>query len=159
MPVVAADAALKAARNYCRWHVFPSQTDTLTLDGSYRFVQMLPSLHVTAITSVTEDGTLLTAGTDYEWSEAGMLRRLGCNPWTGKMRGLVVVLVHGYSSEPEDFQEVVERVAARGSSDNGAIRQVGQVVYGTTSDGVGVGGTLTQADKAQLAPYRIPLVP
>src|SRR5690348_1490097 len=114
MPVDQAAAALTAAQNYCRWHVFPSREETLTLDGSYQFVQMLPSLLVTAVAEVVEDGTTLVEGTDYEWSEIGELRRLGACPWTGKLRGLVVTLTHGYETEPADFAAVVERVALRG---------------------------------------------
>lgn len=157
MPVDQAAAALQVVQDYCRWHVFPSTTETLTLDGPYQFVLMLPSLLVTDVTTVIEDGTTLVEGADYEWSEIGILRRLGDTPWTGKLRGLSVTLTHGYASEPDALAAVVERVAARGSSDGGTVRQVGQVAYATTRDGVGVGGTLTAADKAQLAPYRIPL--
>lgn len=157
MPVDPSDAALATVQSYCRWHVFPSREETLVLDGSYRFVQMLPSLRVTAISAVVEDGTSLVESTDYEWSEIGLLRRLGSSPWTGKLRGLSVTLTHGFEFEPDDFAAVVERVGARSSSDAGAVRQVGQVAYATTTQGVGVGGALTDFDKAQLAPYRIPL--
>lgn len=159
MPVDQAAAALATVQGYCRWHVFPSEEETLVLDGPYSFVVMLPSLHVTAVSAVVEDGTTLVEGTDYEWSEIGLLRRLGCNPWTGKLRGLSVTLTHGFDPEPVDVAAVVERVAARSSSDAGAVRQVGQVAYATTNQGVGVAGALTDFDKAQLAPYRIPLNP
>jgi hypothetical protein len=126
------------------------------LDGSGLALQFLPSMHVTAVASVVDDGATLVDGTDFAWSTQGWLQKLTCGAFSWKPRSVVVTLTHGYDEIPDDVQAVIDRLAARASSDAGALRQVGQVAYATTTAGVGVGGALTDFDKAQLRPYRIP---
>jgi hypothetical protein len=81
--------------------------DEVTLDGNGRESLLLPVWPTTAVTSVVLDGELLVEGTDYTWSDAGMLRRLGCLCWPDRLRCLVVTYSHGWDPIPEDIQEVV----------------------------------------------------
>lgn len=89
-------AATDSIRSECGWHVGPVRSETLTLDGSGGTILLVPSLHVTAITSVTENGTLLTVDTDFDWSVNGVLERLS-GMWAGKRRSIVVALTHGFA--------------------------------------------------------------
>ena len=102
LPVGYDPAAVAAAeamvRSYCGWHIAPSETHTVTLDGKGGSTLFLPSLHVTAITSITVDGTLLAA-TGYEWSETGQVNRK-YGAWPRKLRSIVVVFTHGYTDVP-----------------------------------------------------------
>lgn len=152
--------ALATVRNFCRWHVWPSRDEEITLDGSGSYLQLLPSLKVTAIASVVEDGKTLIVGTDFDWSENGELVRLGFRPWTCKRRAVVVTLTHGWvgPEPPDDVSQVLSRVAVRAASDTGTLRQTGHVIYGVNADGVSPAGSLTGADEKQLMPYRIALV-
>lgn len=165
-----ADATARAeaeVRAYCGWHVAPARTDTLTLDGPGSLALLLPSLHVTAVTSVTEDGTLVAA-TDYQWSESGVVRRTahatswspwGAPRWTDALRGLVITFTHGYTTWPLDVLSVVERLAARAveaSSGSMLLTQVGGVSYATDDDGLPVTAALTRVDRAVLDRHKLP---
>ena len=140
------DAACSAVRAYCGWHVAPSVTETVILDGSGSSVQMLPSLHVTDLTSITNDGTLVT---DPEWSEAGMVR--GC--WTGRFRGVTVQMTHGYDECPAEILGVLTEAASRGVGS--AVSQVGQVRMGDSS-GVPGAASFMLDQKAVLDRYALP---
>jgi hypothetical protein len=87
------DQAVSNIRAACGWHIAPVLTETVTLDGPGRSVLLLPSLRVTDVASVTENGRELVEGTDYEWSAKGTLRRR-CG-WTDRYRGIVVEFTHG----------------------------------------------------------------
>lgn len=95
-------AAQRTVRNYCRWHIAPSVTETLTLDATGGTLLRLPSAYVTDVVSVTRDGTLLDPG-DYEWSQHGMIR----GRWPYKFRSVVVELTHGYDLCPDDVYDVL----------------------------------------------------
>lgn len=104
------DAACRAVRDYCGWHVAPSVSHTLTLDGPGGTLLVLPSLRVTDVAEVTNDGTALT---DPEWSEAGMVRT---GRWTQRFRGVTVTLTHGYDKCPEDILEVLRHMVGQRSA-------------------------------------------
>lgn len=104
-PSLAASARI---RRYCGWHIWPSETASVDLDGEGGRCIFLPSLHVTAVTSVIADGVTLT---DYQWSENGVMERI-CWP-TGR-RNITVNFVHGYDNLPDDLADVAARVEARG---------------------------------------------
>jgi hypothetical protein len=108
-------AALKAATRRFRGAVGHSvdlvANDEVTLDGNGRESLLLPVWPTTAVASVELDGEALVEGTDYAWSEAGMLRRLGCLYWPDRLRCLDVVYSHGWGPTlddiPADVQEAV----------------------------------------------------
>lgn len=81
--------------------------DVVTLDGNGRESLLLPVWPTTAVSSVLLDGDELVEGTDFSWSDAGMLRRLGCYHWPDKLRCLTVTYSHGWDPVPEDIQEAV----------------------------------------------------
>jgi len=111
--------ALRAASRRFRGQVHHRVTfvadDVVVLDGSGRTSLLLPVWPVTAVSSVVLDGTELVEGTDYSWSDAGILRRLGCLHWPDRLRCLQVTYSHGWPLDdiPGDIQEVVlERAEA-----------------------------------------------
>jgi len=112
--------ALRAASRRFRGQVHHQVTfvadDVVVLDGNGRESLLLPVWPVTAVTSVVLDGTTLTEGTDYSWSDAGILRRLGCLFWPDRLRCLQVTYSHGWNglaNIPGDIQEaVLERAEA-----------------------------------------------
>lgn len=81
--------------------------DHVTLDGNGRESLLLPVWPTTAVASVALDDELLVEGTDYQWSDMGALRRLGCRRWPDSLRCLAVVYSHGWNPIPEDIQEAV----------------------------------------------------
>lgn len=141
-------------RGFCGWHVTPSVTETITVDGSGRGLIMLPSLHVTAVTSVTEDGVALLPA-DYTWNAAGCLARVGTRFWSTAASSVTVTFTHGHASAP-DLARVIKAAATRGQdSPNGSfIRQVGLVAFqAPKSDG------FLESELAVLNRYRIPATP
>jgi hypothetical protein len=91
--------------------VVPVTTETVTLDGNGRESLLLPVWPTTAVQTVVLEGVTLVEGTDYDWSDAGILRRLGCRVWPDKLRCLQVGYSHGWATTPEDIQEVVSERA------------------------------------------------
>ncbi|MGW4300424.1 mobile element protein [Streptomyces sp. NPDC004646] len=109
--------ALRAASRRFRGQVGHRVTfvadDVVWLDGVGRTSLLLPVWPTTAVTEVLLDGQALTEGSDYAWSESGILRRLGCLHWPDRLRCLRVTYSHGFAESPEDVQEVVaERAEA-----------------------------------------------
>lgn len=64
-------AAQAAIRRYCGWHVAPSVTRTIRLDGHGGDSLLLPSKHVTALSSLKLDGVEHVQ--DARFGEAGSL--------------------------------------------------------------------------------------
>lgn len=156
-----ADRLLQAealVRSYCAWHIAPSREVTLTLDGLGNTVQVLPSLHVTAVTSVTDDGTLLVADTDYTWSEDGALTRADVCRWGA--RKIEVAFTHGYTDPPAEVTAVVQAVAQRAVDNPGSKprQQVGPFADTFSQSGFNQAPALTllDAEKAILDRYRLP---
>lgn len=104
--LAALNAASRRFRGAVRHPVTLVSGDTFVLDGAGSYSVLLPAAPVVSVVSVELEGTALTAGTDYEWSADGYLRRLGA-PWPDKLRCLEGVYAHGYALVPEDIQEVV----------------------------------------------------
>ena len=98
-------AAVGAVRAYCGWHVAPSVTEEVTVDGSGGSVQFLPTLYLTGVQDVTADGRVVS---DPEWSQHGMLRGVrSC-----RFRGVVATITHGYDSFPVEVEAVARDMAS-----------------------------------------------
>lgn len=114
-------AALRAATRRFRGAVGHPVTlvvdDEVTLDGNGRESILLPVWPTTAVASVTLDGTLLVERVDYDWSDAGILRRLNCKRWPDRLRCLAVIYSHGWPEDqvPEDVIEAVIDQARSGA--------------------------------------------
>lgn len=140
-------------RSYCGWHIAPSVTETITLRSAYGArVLMLPSLKVTAVSTVTYVGEAGTLAVEADFT-TGVLR-MSSAAWSG---GLVTVtFTHGYSDMPFEVQAVLEGLTERMTDTPGMVTQVGAVRYATGGDGLPVGGILTASDKTVLDAYRLP---
>ena len=140
------DAACATVRAFCGWHVAPSVTQPMTVDGPGGSMLLLPTLHLTNVTSVTNDGTAVT---DPEWSEAGMVR----GAWSTKFRGVTLSMTHGYELCPDDVALVAQALALRVQANpESAVR----VQRGPFSDQYEAGNGLTAFEKATLDRYRLP---
>ncbi len=118
-------AAEDQVRDFCGWHVAPSRTETITLDGSGTNLLLLPSTHVTAISSISENGVALAAAY-YSWSEDGVVEKLyGC--WTRKRRAVQVSLTHGYPTCPAAIRREVARLAAASYANPAPLDELSQL--------------------------------
>jgi hypothetical protein len=157
------EAASALVRTYAGWHIAPVLTaQTMTVDGSGGTVQLLPTMRLTAVTSVSETTTgaavLLSALADeYEWSEAGYLLKRGWT-WTTRLRGVTAVVNHGYALVP-DVAHVVMMMAARAAA-GVPMAGVTQETTGPFSVTYGADGVSLAAHELRaLARYRLPLAP
>lgn len=151
------EGASAGIRRYCGWHISPSKTETLTLDGSGGRLIQLPTLHVTAVVSVKEDGEVLDPDC-YEWSATGELRRLH-RWWSNRYRSLEVQFTHGYNEVPDLKQIVLQVCAAAVASPMGAtVERAGQVSvqWGSTAPGVAGGMTFQPRDLEIINQYKLP---
>ena len=137
-------AACAAVRAYCGWHVAPSVTEDVTVDGSGSSVQVLPTLHLTALHSITNDGSAVA---EPEWSASGMVRRGGC--WTSRWRGVTARITHGYDACPLEVLDIVAEMVASAPS-----RSVSSVASGGHS--VTYEPTMSTRQRAVLDLYRRP---
>lgn len=104
-----------AIRRYCGWHIAPEVTETLTLDGRGGSHMWLPSLYVTDIVSVTNEGETVDLVDDLDWSANGFLWLRG-GYWTERPRQVVVELTHGYGEIPDELIGVAAAWANRMST-------------------------------------------
>lgn len=146
--------ASERIRSYCGWHIFPSITETLLLDGPGQHFLMLPSMYVTDIVSVTEDGYLVD-GSQYEWSASGQVWRSW--PWTGHFRAVAVELTHGYDTVPEAVKDVAITLAKRvPAAMAGVVQEQAGTVSRTFGGALTSAELLTAAERLVLAPYKLP---
>lgn len=68
------NAAGETIRAFCQWHIAPSITVTDSVPIQPDGTIMLPSLHVTYVSSISIDGLELDP-TSYHWHQAGYIRR------------------------------------------------------------------------------------
>lgn len=105
--------ATAAIQNYCHQAISRVDDDIVTLDvPRCRWNLFLPQLPVISVTTVIEDGELLTAGIDYKHANHGVLCRVGRN-WTAGIQIVSVTYTHGHDPIPDDVASVCTRAAAR----------------------------------------------
>lgn len=158
-----ADRLLQAealVRGYCGWHIAPSREDVEVTfkDVSYGDALLLPSLHVTAVESITEDGTELVDVTDFNWSEGGVLTR-----YYWRTAPVVVTFTHGYAAPPAEVTAVVQAIAQRAVSNPGSLVRTQDGPFSDTFSQTGFNQSLPiallDAEKEILNRYRIPARP
>jgi len=161
IPVPSVDANVAAAeglvRRFCKWHIGPSLTEVVVVDGSGAAVQMLPTLMLTDVVAATSDGTTLNVATDFDWSANGYLEMVD-GVWSRRLRGVTATITHGYDVMPDEVQALIDRLAQRILDDPGMVVQAGQVRYGASGP-IAPTGVLTDDDRRVLRPYRLPGTP
>lgn len=144
--------SLAEVRRWCRWHVTPERTETVTLDGTGGPLLRLPTKRLATLTAVTEDGTELDTD-DLEYAAIGLVRKKSRIDWTSALGGVVVTMTHGFSDAP-DFEAAVLSVADRRS----------QAAIGGTAVSIGpfrfnqdtpAGSAFTAAEMSILSLYRL----
>lgn len=138
-------------RTYCRWHIAPLRTETVTLYPEGSDLLMLPSLRVTNVSLVTEAGVDLDP-TAYSWRPNGIIRRI-YGPWDFySQAGVAVTFTHGYEEPPADVTAAVQELAAIGSLGRLKAKTAGPFSETYSTD-------LNTVDASSLDAYRIPLRP
>lgn len=136
-------AALSAARRYCGWNVTEVVDDEVTLDGPAGSLLVLPTLHLTQLVSVVEDGVTLNLD-DLYTSSRGLVRKRSGGTWSRHFGAITVVMTHGYADAP-DFNAAILSAVDRISM-GGAPRVIGPFQYETD----GTADELTVLDRYRL---------
>lgn len=148
------DAASRAIRDYCGWHVAPVITQTLTLDGSGGRKLFLPTMHLTAVDDLRVEGELVEG---FRFSEAGWIALHG-GVFPDFERSVQVTITHGFDYS-DAVAQVVNGVVARARmapTGNVVSQRAGtQSVTFATSGGEVTGFGLLRSEKELLAPYRL----
>lgn len=153
---VALAAAVRAARTYCGWHVAPLRTaQVVTIDGPESRLLVLPTLRLTELTALVEDGVTLDVDT-LEWSSRGLVRKPGRGCWSGRFGGITVTMSHGFA-DAEDWQAAVLSFADRSSlalaGVDGRPNVVGPFQWPTAA--VADGSAFSVAERSLLNLYRL----
>lgn len=152
------DQAAALVRSYCGWHIAKSQSGTTTFTVSPVSKLFLPSLYVTAISTVKVGDDALDSGA-YRFTENGVVSRVG-GRWFGTIE---VDFTHGYTDPPPDVTAVVQAVAQRAVGNPGSIIRKQAGPFSETQSQVGFNQAipiaLLSAEKSILDHYRIPSRP
>jgi hypothetical protein len=161
------DGAMGAVVEYCGWHIAPSLTADIVVDGSGTRLQPLPTMNLTALNTVVEDGSTLDVD-QIDWSSNGLLEKRGCDGrygaalrWTARRRGVAVNVTHGFTNTPSWVVTLVCAVAARGFLTAPGVAQEaagGESVTYATPGALPPGSVVLSAvDKKMLDRIRVPL--
>jgi len=154
-------------REYCRWHIYPSLTVTLALSTDGGHDLLLPTLHLTALSSIawTDTNTARTAidRDDLEPIDDGLPSDTGILRWKYQwpygINNVTVTFTHGYDTLPEALREVAVSIAKRYPAQMSQAQQAqaGGVLmtYGAPLAGGFTGAGLTYAEQMVLDKYRI----
>lgn len=103
------NAAAQSVRTECGWHIAPSTKQTIAVRTGGADAILLPSLHVTAVNSVTDRNGTPVDGWDV-WSN-GILERPGGFP-----DAVQITFTHGFETCPKDLLGIIaERAASQAS--------------------------------------------
>lgn len=166
---------------YCRWHIYPVITETITIDGSGRPIQPLPSLRVIDIQDVVNDGWVVDMKCVH-WSRSGWMERSPVpgyytytgdamdvfgdfiyRHWSAKPQSVTLTITHGYTVLPAEVKNTVLAIAARASLLPASV--VSSETAGPFArklvmhpDGSVGGVALIDSDREALARYRIAVI-
>ena len=135
--------AVGQIRGYCHWHIAPTRTETITVDGPGGDLLALPTQRLTDVASITNDGTVVT---DPEWSQSGLVR-IGYR-WSSKMRGVVATITHGYELWPDELEALALDIISMSS--RGGAKQVSSGAHQVSFE-----ASLTSSQRATLDRYRL----
>lgn len=157
-------AASARIRGYCRWHIYPSLSETVELDSEGGAVLLLRTTHVTEIPIVTVDGTPIdTALLSANWRE-GILRRRDDRRWLPPAALVTVTFTHGYDTVPPAIADVTNAVASRLPLQLAGAQQTQEAIDGASvttvyggllSGQAAINAPLTALEEIELAPYRV----
>jgi len=157
----ALDLVSGAIRGLCGWSISQESVTGLRVSGLGRKSLWLPTLHLTSVDSVVEDGVALTEGVHFDWTSNGRLLRN--RSWSASVRSITVAFTHGYPAGHAVLDSVagVCLSAAARLVDNPTSRRSGQLgpeAWTAAGPGDEVVSILARGECAQLAPWTLPMV-
>lgn len=157
-------------RAFCQWHIAPSIDETITVPIQPDGTIMLPSMHVTSVTSVTVCGTVLDPSA-YVVHEAGYIHHIQHDYFQWPLwplnnenrfreypsplgRFADVEYTHGYDATPDVVVAVAMELANRAMELPSGVAT--QISSGPYTIGLGaLGMVLTDEQRRRLGPYTL----
>lgn len=151
----AIESASASIRNACGWHIAPSMPCRVTLDGDGGRNVFLPTNHLTGIESVEVGGAPTE---DYQWSRLGQVRL--SRPLPCDLQAATVEYVAGYDATtlPDLAEAVAAVVVHRIALSYGVTSETAggvSVSYAQSAAYGGATASLTDSERAAIAPYRV----
>jgi hypothetical protein len=146
------DAAAAAVRVACDWHIAPSLTETVIVESYGSRFLILPTLYLTAITSiydVTDDAAPVII-TGYRTAATAQFKAGMVDLGSRWPRGMMeATITHGYDECPPDLLPAIAEVA-RSARTTGELSQV-------SADGVSrtISGRVSHENSTAIARYTI----
>lgn len=100
---------LAAVRSWCGWHVAPSKTETVKVEGAGSRVVLLPSLKVTDCTEVRDESGSVVDVAGWRVRENGVAR----GSWR-RHELYEFDITHGYDDMPDELQAIVSQIDTAG---------------------------------------------
>lgn len=153
------DGATEAVTEYCGWHIAPNIVETVVIDGSGTALQPVPTMWLTDLGSVSENGrTVPTSSVD--WSSYGILEKRGGGLWTARRGGVEVRIAHGFDAAPAWLTTMICAVAGRAFLGNlGVVQESSSgesVTYASPTRGTGGTVILLPEEKRMLNRLALP---
>lgn len=151
----ALNIASRAIRDFCGWEISEETVTAKVLDTYGERSIWLPTLLLTAVSSVVEKGVTLTVATDFDWTAYGRLIRSG--RWPNEARSVTVTYTHGYTTVPDSVKGVCLAVAGRRYQNPSALRSqtVGAVSESYVIPASGQLGFFYDTEMEDLASYKL----
>lgn len=151
-------AAQSAIRRYCGWHVAPSVTRTIHVDGHGGDSLLLPSKHVTGLSSLKLDG--VEHAQDARYSEAGTVVLVNGVTFPDLPGSIEATITDGWDlDDVPEIQMILLDIAARVMQVPGTVASQStngsSVTYRSGSDGGIPNIALFESEQRTLAPYRL----
>lgn len=140
-------AGIDAVRSYCGWHIAPSTSETVSVEGDGGRVLLLPSLLITDTTEVRDESGNVVTG--WKVRENGIARGY----WLAEEL-YEFDITHGHETMPPELQDIINQVDAAGAN-SVALRSVTKGPFSESYD-------LANAPlsvRAVLDRYRLPARP
>ena len=155
------DMAEGNVRAFCGWNLSEETVTEQSHDGGSGLI-FLPTMYLTAVSAVVENGTTLTHPTHYTWKRSGLLRRVDTY-WYDDVDSVVVTYTHGYAKGSPEFlaiKQVVLAVVSRLVASPDPMLSSVQVGGITEAYAVSpqIPSGLLYAEQGALAPFALPSV-
>lgn len=152
------DVVSAAIRRECGWALSAEVVVGEVFHASGRASIWLPTLWLTSVDAVSENGVALIDGVHYAWSREGRINRNAVFGWGDGP--VVVSYTHGYppgSRQIADLRTVALSAASRVPGNPQSLRSwtVGNESLTAAGAGGDLTNTLTTSEKRDLDPYRL----
>jgi len=152
------DMVSAAIRRECQWNLSEEVVVGEVFHAAGKPSIWLPTLWLTSVDAVTENGSALTGGVHYAWTREGRVNRNAVFGWSSGP--IVVSYTHGYpagSRQLQDVKAVCLSAAARIPLNPQGLRSwtVGNEALTAAGSGLDVTSALSRSEKEELGPYRL----